>query len=177
MRYAALRPTILQLSEGTIAINVLAPYLGWEHMRRDISYAWENIIRVINPAAIVRVGLRYINRFERSAPKEILGDWLVATEYIPPAVLKSLHGSSHVQVRLDEHNAIKVVVGGQEVTDKVQGTYGAFIVDMDRVFEGEISLDVNAILDKTAQMHEDVWQVFSQAKGEKLEKLLKGELI
>ena len=65
---------MLQLSDRSLIINNLAVYAGWEAMSKDIQYAWEKkLTAVIHPANIRRVGLRYINRIERSSAEDTLG--------------------------------------------------------------------------------------------------------
>ena len=169
----ASRPVLLQLSDNRIVVNVLPKYSGWEQVSNDIQYAWERIINVINPVAITRIGLRYINRIERSAPGETLGKWLVATDYVPQGVLDSLSGAllSQVQAKLDDNNRIAVVVGE---LDTPPNANGAFIFDIDRTLEREIAPDAATLLAETSRLHDDVWKSFSSARGERLEKLLKG---
>ena len=142
-------------------------------MSSDIQYAWDRIASVINPAAIMSVGLRYINRIERSIPEETFGKWLTSTDYVPEGVLKSLPGFllSQVQANLNDGNRITVAIGEQ---DAPSGTNRAFIFDIDRASEREITPNTSTLLAEALRLHDDVWKVFDDAKGERLEKLLKG---
>jgi uncharacterized protein (TIGR04255 family) len=176
MRYQhTARPLLLQLSEGRIVVNTLPRYAGWAQMSKDIAYAWENTCELINPSNVTRIGLRYINRIERSTADEKLEAWLVPNEYIPSKALASEPGFFvRVQVRLDNSNRINITVADEEPPPE---SYGGFVIDIDRICEQEISTDSNHLLDEANQLHEDVWEVFRSAKGERLEKLLQGDLL
>ena len=176
MRYQhAFRNVLLQLSENRIVVNILPRYPGWQQVREDIRYAWENTRAVVDPERITRIGLRYINRIERSAPSETLDAWLVPNEYIPHGVLRSQPGFvAHVEVRHDQENRVRLTVGDQEPSS---GGYGAFIFDIDRMTERDIAPDTGSVLDVTTELHDHVWDIFQSARGDRLERLLKEELV
>lgn len=169
------RPAQIQLSDKSIVITSLPVYSGWSVLRDDIEYALTKFKLLVNPIKVTRIGLRYINRIERSAPDETLGAWLKSTDYIPTGILKSLPGFvSLVQTRLDDSNRLNVTVG--EIMDATS-SQPPFILDTDRMLEREMPLDVTLILQETNRLHDDVWEVFKSAKTEKLERLLNGELL
>ena len=176
MRYVSERSTIIQLSDSSVTINVLPKYAGWNQMSEDIRYAWSKVMDVVKPHEISSIGLRYINRFEREKSDETLRDWIVPTDYVPQAILNSLPRRvlSHVQAQIDLDNAIKVVVG--EVISETD-SLNAFVFDIDRIFKRDSAPDLELVARETLRLHDDIWEVFKNAKGEKLEKLLNGELV
>jgi uncharacterized protein (TIGR04255 family) len=170
----ASRNLLLQLSETRLTVNVLPDYPGWAQVSEDIGYAWAKMCDVVNPTFVTRIGLRYINRIERSVPNETLGTWLTSTDYIPPGVLRSDPGfGARVSVRLDNQNGLTVSTGDQEAGP---GSHGAFILDIDRFVESELSTDLPELLAEASRLHEDLWKVFNSAMGERLERLLRGEI-
>ncbi len=168
------RPIILQLAENSFSVSILPPYQGWEVMSRDILAAWDQVLDVLNPEAINRVGLRYINRFTVETPEDGLGEWLKANYYIPESVLSSEPGFFlREQVRLDIENVLIITLGDTK-TDLNNG-YRAVVFDIDRIVEKDMPFEQAVFQRVLEQLHTDVWNVFSSSKGEKLEKLLRGK--
>jgi len=169
------RPVIIQLSDRSLAITSLPMYPGWDVVLQDIEYAFDKLKIVVDPARVVRIGMRYINRIERSAPDETLEAWFKSTDYIPKGVLHSMPGFvSLVQTRLDAVNRLNVIVGEQDTQSPTQPS---FILDIDRSREGDLPLDTALLLQEATRLHDDIWEVFEAAKTEKLERLLNGELL
>lgn len=168
------RPSVLQLSDRSLAVYCHPVYPGWDVMLKDIEYGIEKLKAVVNPEKLIRIGLRYINRIERSVPGETLSKWLVSNDYVPKIILNSLPGFiSFVQSRLDENNRLNVTVGEQIV----KPSQPAFIFDIDRILEKELPLESEILLPEMTLLHENVWDVFKSAKTEELERMLNGELL
>jgi uncharacterized protein (TIGR04255 family) len=165
------RPIILQLSENAFSISTLPPYQGWEVMRSDAMTAWQQVEEVIKPFVINRIGLRYINRFQKETDQDSPGDWLVATDYIPEGALQSQPGFLlRVQTHLTMDNILIVTLG--DFKSEREGNYGSIIFDIDRIAEREILPEQAVVQQEMDRLHSDIWQVFSSAKGMKLDKLL-----
>jgi uncharacterized protein (TIGR04255 family) len=169
------RPVLLQLTENRLGVICIGNYPGWSQMSSDIESAWANLTTVARPEAIVRTGIRYINRIERRTASETLGDWLVSTDYIPQAVLTSLPGFIlQMQTKTHETSRTSVTIGesGGE-----SAALTAFIFDIDRISDRQISADLSDLIAEAERLHDDVWNVFAAATGPKLRKLLEGELL
>jgi len=170
----ASRPLLVQLAENVLTVNVLAPYTGWDTMSRDVLDVWRQARDVLEPSAIIRIGLRYINRIERQSADDHPGNWLKASDYIAPVVLRSTpEFLSRVEAHLDAKNRIIVTLGNQPPA--AASGYGAIIFDIDRIVERELPPGEDALSPEMNRLHEHVWQVFASAKGDKLERLLKGK--
>ena len=169
------RSVLIQLSEGRIVINSLPPYLGWNQVREDIKYAWGHLREIADPDNITRISARYINRIERSEPHETLGTWLVPNEYILAQVLRSQPGfiaQMDLHIDIDEHVALTLTDQGP-----VTGGNGAFIFDIGRISDVAGPPDTTWLLSRADALHEDIWRIFRSACGEKLERMLQGELV
>jgi uncharacterized protein (TIGR04255 family) len=163
-------PLILQLAENAFSMSTLSPYQGWEVMRDDTLAAWRQVEEVLMPEIITRVGLRYINRIEKETNQDHAGDWLVATDYIPHGILSSEPGFLlRIQTHLNSENILIITLGDTE--SEFEGGHGAIIFDIDRIVEREIlpGQDLEQEMDR---LHADVWDVFSSAKSEKLDRFL-----
>jgi uncharacterized protein (TIGR04255 family) len=165
------RPLILQLAENSLSSSSLAPYQGWEVMRRDVLAAWQRVEEVLQPEVINRIGLRYINRIEKETQQDRAGTWLVANDYISDGVLRSEPGFLlREEVHLDTENILIITLGDPK--SDVDIGHGAIIFDIDRIVEREVLARQGVLAQEMDRLHADVWKVFSSAKGEKLEALL-----
>ncbi len=165
------RPLILQLSENALSISMLPPYQGWEVMRSDALAAWQQAEEVLNPKIIDRIGLRYINRIEKETGRDRPGDWLVVTDYISQGVLRSESGFLlRVETHLDAENILIITLG--DTKGELKGEHGTIIFDIDRIVEREMVTKQEVLEQEMNRLHADVWEVFSSAKGERLETLL-----
>ncbi len=54
---------------------------------------------------------------------------------------------------------------------------GHFLFDINRGIEKKISAEADSLTTIIRKLHQDVWNIFSKAKGQKLEQLLKGEIL
>ncbi len=174
MRYKhSSRNLMLQLSKDILTVNVLPEYEGWAKMGDDIEYAWNAICEVVNPACVTRVGLRYINRIERTYPDELPDEWLVSSDYVPKSILKSLPGFLlRSETRIDPHNRVIVTLG--DPGDGSGQSGNAIILDIDHIVEKEIGVDRDAIMIEAVRLHELVWSIFSASITPRLERRLKG---
>jgi uncharacterized protein (TIGR04255 family) len=167
------RSLILQLSQNAFSISTLPPYQGWEVMRTDVLAAWQQVEEVLKPAAIHRLGLRYINQFEKETDQDGPGDWLVASDYIPNGILCSGPGFLlRLQVRLSVDNVLIITLG--DTKPEPESKNGTIIFDIDRILEKEMSSEQGVFAQELDRLHTDVCRIFSAAKGEKLVKLLDG---
>lgn len=164
------KPLVLQIVENTFVVNVLPPYPGWAATKGDVLHAWTVASRILTPSTVARIGLRYINRLER-APNESLSDWLHPSDYVSRAVLSYSTGFlSRTQVSPDRANRFIVTVA-EMAGPEPDGTR-PFVFDIDRVIEQDSSPTEEAIASWLEILHEDVWRVFSDAKGQKLDNYL-----
>ncbi len=162
------RPLILQLAENNFSVSTLPPYQGWKVMRDDVLSAWQQVEEVLKPELITRIGLRYINRFDKETDQDRLEGWLIANDYIPKGILTSSPGFFlRVQTRLAIEDVIIITLG--DTQPEPTGGYGSIIFDIDRIVEKEIALERDVLKRELERLHTDVWNVFSSAKGEKLE--------
>src|SRR5437773_5728918 len=166
----ASRPLLLQLSENVFTVNVLPKYPGWDVMRHDVVSAWTTAKRVLHSTAVTRIGLRYINIIPRESPNERAGDWLKPTRYIPAAILES---NSGFLLRLEAHmgNENRVIVTLGDAPPEA-GSIGSIVFDIDRIVERGMDTSLEVLEQQMNRLHDDVWEMLSAAKNERLERLL-----
>ncbi len=167
----ATRPLILQLTEHALSISALAPYQGWKVLQTDALAAWQRFEEVLKPESISRIGLRYINQIAKETDQEPLKNWLVANDYIPEGVLRSVPGVLlRVQVHLDAQNMLIITLGDTKAGPESE--HGTIIFDIDRITEREIGPEQDLLEQEMDRLHTDVWNIFSSATGEQLITLL-----
>ena len=166
-------PVLVQLAEKIVTINVLPKYPGWDVMVARIADIWLRTSDLISPRMVRRIGLRYINRVVKGSADQKSAQWFKTTDYIPPAVLRSAAGFlSRVEARLDSENRVIVTLGDQGTSSSE--AHGAFVLDIDRIVEKDLSVKVEDITTEATRLHDDVWDIFASAKTERLERLLRG---
>ena len=165
------RPLILQLAEDSLSISTLSPYQGWETMRHDVLAAWQRVEEVLQPEVINRIGLRYINRINKETAQDRPSTWFVANDYISAGFLRSGPGFLlREEIHLDAENILIITLGDPQ--SEADGGHGTIIFDLDRIVEREVPIGQEVLMQEMDRLHADVWEVFSSAKGEKLEALL-----
>lgn len=165
------RPLLLDFAENNMKITVLPKYPTWTLVSQDVLWAWTQLKKVVHPANLTRLGLRYINQIDRETPDQPAGAWLQAGEYIPPKVLESAPGFvSRTQVQLDSQNRVLTTVA--DVTLQTPDESTAIIFDIDRITEHLMPVTDKRLIAELARLHDDVWSIFSAAQTEKLRRLL-----
>jgi uncharacterized protein (TIGR04255 family) len=167
-------PFLIQLAQNTFTVNALAPYPGWHIVQPRILAAWVKATAVLNPSAITRIGLRYINRVRRQSTADQPGNWFRASDYLPAGILSSASGfTSRVEARLNTQDRVVVSLADQPPTPDSE--FGAFIFDIDRIRERSFPPTKAVLKQVIDTLHDDVWGIFAAAKGRQLERVLSGD--
>lgn len=165
---------LIQLSRDHMTVNELPKYPGWGVMKKDIKKSWTSISNIVEPESITRIGLRYINRIDRTVSEEKASQWLKANEYVPESVLNSLPGFlSRVEVRTGINSRVIVTVG-EIMMDEIPGQGLPIVLDIDAIMEKNLKADVNILAKEIEKLHEVVWDIFKVSKTSRFDKVLKG---
>ena len=165
------RKLLMQLAEGTLTVNILPVYEGWQTMQKSVLDAWGRVMEVIRPSIVRRIGLRYIDFIPRERPEETPGDWLRESEYLPKAVLRSLTGFlSRTEMKMDPETRLVVALG--EAEDQPP----AVVLDVDCIVEKQMGTDTDSIARETQRLHDLESEVFFASLTPRLERKLKGEV-
>ena len=163
----------VQISDSGFVYQTTAAYPGWDSVKASILDLWAKMLPVIKPDSVTKVGLRYINRIVKDEQHPHIQDWLSASEYIPPVLLKSRrHFLQRVEVSRN-NDLLLITVAHQELAETPRG---AIIFDIDRICSDEIAVDQKVIGDVLERLHEEVWDVFWTSKTPALEQRLNARL-
>ncbi len=123
---------LVQISKNLLAVNILPKYPGWKKFKPLILARLRDYIAVIHPKAIVRIGLRYINRIALSEAEFRFDRFFAKSPYLPEGVYQE-PGPFLVRVELSPYKEtqLKTTVATHiEPTEKGQVTN---IVDLDHI--------------------------------------------
>jgi uncharacterized protein (TIGR04255 family) len=80
---------VAQFRVDGFTFSKLERYTTWNEVFSEALRLWEIYIRVAEPAEVVRVAVRYINRLQIPVPAQI-SDYLVAPPLVPPPISQQL---------------------------------------------------------------------------------------
>lgn len=167
------RQFLLQFVPGAFTLNTLAPYLGWATMYEDIQAAWQTVQEILVPQQVDSLTLRYLNRVPLPQPLGAAHRWLIAGDYLPPAVVNSVPPfQSRVQTGTGTENVTTLTVAQPILSDD---TNFAMIVDIERTITGSFSAETPQIMERVDALHTDVWELFKAVKGPQWNDILGGK--
>ena len=163
----------VQLSKTNFIYQSNERYPGWEDFRSKLMELWTASNWHIKPSAVVKVGIRYINRIVKSEARPKLSDWLKPTPDLPAALIAS---EEHFLGRIESSPApshLRLVTLAAE-PPAPEWPLGSIIMDIDRITTEQFVVSSPAILEKLDVLHEDVWTSFNGATAPALKAHLNG---
>jgi uncharacterized protein (TIGR04255 family) len=154
---------LISLGDGVVGANILRPYSGWDSMKSHVRYTWNTARELIEPKAIARVGLRYINAIPLRDIEESVSVWLTDNDFLPKSVVQSCRGILfRSDFQFDPKNRMIVQLADASPDERFQK--GSIVFDLDRIVEAEdLDTSVSHILDLAEKLHDDVWSAFSSS--------------
>lgn len=151
---------LIQVGPDLLAVNHLRPYSKWETFKQMIEYALGAYERVANPQAIMRIGLRYINRLEIPGQQEVeIEHYLLTTPTVPSAV-PQFFGSwmQRVEIPYPEANGV-LVLQASSVQEAEQKAI-AFLLDLDFVTLQPALVELDSVMEWVEKAHCEVEEIF-----------------
>jgi uncharacterized protein (TIGR04255 family) len=162
----------VQISDVSFVHQTTAPYPGWAIIKAKILELWEKVLPAVQPDAVTKIGLRYVNRIARDEAGSRLGDWLRASDYVPAALT---HAHRHFLARIEtspgDDDLLLLTLADQAPADTAP--HGAIIFDIDRMRTTSMSTSPNEVGEVLELLHEDIWNVFWTSRASALEEKLK----
>lgn len=122
IRMQFIRPdhsAIVQLSPHLLVINKLPPYESWHVFKAFILAQLGEYQEVVGSRMIIRVELRYINRFMFPAEDFFVGSRLGQSEYLPARLMKSeAPFFSRLEMPQTENNRLLLTIGTIEAEEQ-----------------------------------------------------------
>jgi uncharacterized protein (TIGR04255 family) len=129
------RPHVLQITTKNLALSRLPPYEDWGQIRAEAKRHWDRYVELVNPEAVVRFSVRYINAMPLPAPGD-LSKYLASPPQIPPELPQDVPSFVQQTVIAD--------VAGERVARVTQALDPSFresnkiqvLLDIDAAIEG-----------------------------------------
>lgn len=126
---------IVQARIDGFAFSLLAPYESWESFSQEAQKLWARYREHIQPDAITRLAVRYINQLDVPSPTVELKDYLATVPEIAPGLPQVLERYfMQLVLRMDENQARAIINQGLVPPPIPQTT--SIILDID-VFRDE----------------------------------------
>lgn len=128
---------VIQARGDGVAISRLAQYDRWESLREQAEVVWPAYVRALEPAAVVRLGVRYINRIELSADTIDFDKVLTKGPTIPndlPQALTEFY--SRIVIPMSDERATLVIVQSFDPAPPIpSGSLPGVVLDIDAFSE------------------------------------------
>ena len=162
---------IIQLSPNLLAINMLAPYLGWTTFKKDILRNIRIYYEIANPEKIKKISLRYINHINFDSEIDDK-DYFSITPKLPspiPDVLSGIFLRYHIPYNTYPEMNLQLILGTRpSPKNKVSVAFDLNMVSNQNYFEldklehwldeAHIRLKTAFIVSLTEKAHEEIFQ-------------------
>ncbi len=158
------------VGDTSVSAHSLRPYMGWERYRPAIEEAYQLYLDARRPSQLLRVGLRYINRFEVGADG-IPSAFLVGAPSTHPAPFPALREHVH----RDEYEwadgpRIVIVTASARIDDRL-----VLVVDLDVSAAPDVALhDRAAVFSLIDDLHKRERDIFERVISEKAREVFDG---
>jgi len=158
---------LLQVGPHILSVNQLLPYPGWEKFKDLILSSLQIYIDVADPAKLEKVGLRYINRFERTDANLFL-----IKPYIPiNKPIKNYFMRNELYYKEVDSNLI-IIMGNQY---DQQNDQNFTIIDLEFYSTNQHYISFKSYNDWLETAHNCVEEAFESCISKELKLYLRGE--
>lgn len=123
------RRRVLILSTSGFTFSHLAPYNGWEVFRDEAHSLWDRYRATCQPLTIVRVGIRYINRFDLPTDRR-MEEYLTLYPNVPELPEGAVEGY-FMQLQIPQNDINAMLVINQARVDAQRTDVLSLILDID----------------------------------------------
>jgi uncharacterized protein (TIGR04255 family) len=151
--------SLVQVGQNMLAINFLRPYPKWGSFRERIAEMLGIYKDIAQPAAIKRIGLRYINQIEIPASVFNLNNYFNLQPKLP-AQIPNQFGSVFMRVEIpyQKDNGVLVLIFAS--TPSALPDISSFILDLDFATSGEHNCQFDNYQDWIDKAHNYVETAF-----------------
>ena len=162
------KTALVQISKNLLAVNLLPEYPGWEKFKPLILNRLTDYISVIQPKAILRVGLRYVNRIDLPEAEFKFDQLFAKSSYLPSGVFQA-SGPFLVRVELHPYKEAQLNVTVATPAEPMEKGKVSSVVDLDHVvfnrLEPPSEEKVGVLLEEA---HSKIVEAFESIIGDKL---------
>lgn len=145
---------ILQIKEDGFIFSRLAPYENWEKFSQEARRLWMIYKKNILPEQIIRVAIRFINRFDFPEKKIELSDYFNVFPHVPGSYLMK-NFSMQVMIDQEDINSTLVVTQAKIPNNRTETI--------------SILLDIDLFNEEKRSCEDEFWSFFDQLRLRKNE--------
>ena len=119
---------ILQIRENGFSFSKLAPYENWEKFRDKAKHLWAIYQKATSPQHIIRIAVRFINRFDFPGTNIELSDYVNVFPQVPDS--NSMKGFS-MQAILDQTDLDSTLIITQASIPSITPNTVSILLDFD----------------------------------------------
>jgi uncharacterized protein (TIGR04255 family) len=145
---------VAQARMNGFAFSWLAPYDKWEPFRDEAREMWRAYTNAVNPEAVTRIAVRYINRFDLPLPIRDFKDYFLTYPEVSQALPQGLSGFfSQVQIPYPDLGAMLVLT--QTIVPPPLSGFVSVVLDIDLSCSAPIAGD------------QSIWEQLEQLRSTK----------
>jgi uncharacterized protein (TIGR04255 family) len=156
----------------SFSFSQLAPYKSWEPFRDEAKRLWSIYQESMQPTAINRIGVRYINRLDIPLPIRDLKDFLRTIPEISPDLPQELSGF-FMQLQIPQVDIEAIVIINQAMIPPPSPDIVSVLLDIDAYQERVFSAREGSFWDYLEKLHTKIDQVFESCITDKIRELIK----
>ncbi|MEA5580524.1 TIGR04255 family protein [Nodularia harveyana UHCC-0300] len=150
---------ILQLRLDGFTFSRLAPYDCWETFRDEAKRLWSIYQSLVDPQAITRLAVRYINRLDIPLPVGDLKDYLRTFPEVSSNLPQGLSGY-FMQLQIPQEKLATMLVINQALVPPPTPDFISILLDLDLFLERDIPQNGIELWNIVEQMHEQKNRAF-----------------
>ena len=152
------RKVIVQAKSDGLTVSRLAPYGTWDELIGLVRGLWPRYLEVFSPAAVVRLGARYINRIPLGAEPIDLDTVLTAGPKIPGGLPQMVDQFlTRVVVPIDQLRAMVAITQTMERTVGPSGDLASSLL-----------MDIDAFSESTHDVNDpEIWETLGRLREAK----------
>lgn len=160
---------LVQMAPNLLVVNQLPPYPNWAEFSQLIRTRFEDYVMVAHPKRMVRIGLRYINRFDFTVTEFDFASLFAPSTLIPTAVFEGFKPFLlRLEIAQDDQAQLLFTMG----TPAGDAEHVAVVLDLDHVAQINLQPDVEALLEHLNRAHDRIESVFESCLTDNLRQRL-----
>lgn len=160
--------TLVQIAPNLLAVNRLAPYLGWDQFKPEVIRLLGIYSEVARPNSIARIGVRYINRI-MVLDGEVRLEGLFNVYPQLPTNHQLREFLARNELDYPEDNAVLVLIMGTDT----RGQEPAIMLDLDFITQGQ-RVPLNRAEGLIELAHQRVEEMFEACITDRLRQVFGG---
>jgi uncharacterized protein (TIGR04255 family) len=145
---------IFQARMDGFTFSRLAPYDRWEPFQAEAQRLWEIYRRHVEPTAIIRAAVRYINRLDLPFPFVELKDYLRTTPEVSPDFPRGALSGYVMQLHIPQDDIGAMLILSQALVPPPEGTeITSVLLDIDLFKEISTAVDEDTLWEVFETLH------------------------